>query len=122
TRRLAWRRSVSEGAVVGAVEGGEAALDAEEVVFGAVPGRQSGVLGIVVLIFGLFGLLGLLVPEEAFDAAHPSEEPVGVDEGVDGGLFAGTDGKAGGLVLAGQLVEGFGGFAKDEEGLGVDAG
>ena len=45
-----------------------------------------------------------------------------MNEGVDGGLFAGTDRAAGGLVFAGEVVEGFGGFAVDEEGLGVDAG
>ena len=45
----------------------------------------------------------------------------GMDEGVDGGLFAWADGAAGGLVFAGEVLEGFGGFA-DEEGLGVNTG
>ena len=51
--------------MVGALEGGEAALDAEEVVFGAIPGGQGGVLGIVVLVFGLLRLLGFKNADQA---------------------------------------------------------
>ena len=113
---------VGEGAVVGAVEGGEAPLEAEEVFFGAVPADDGGVWMVERVVVGAAPTLDFVVPEEGLDVAEATEEPIGVDEGVDGGLFAGADGPAGDGVFAGEVVESFGGFAVDEEGLGVGAG
>jgi len=113
---------VDEGAVVGAVEGGEAALNAEEPLLGTIPADAGDNLLVDRAFLGPGPGLDFVVPNEGFDAAHAAEEPIGMNEGVDGGLFAGADGAAGGLVFADEVVEGFGGLAVDEEGLGVDAG
>ena len=48
----------------------------------------------------------------ASGAAHAAQEPIGLNEGVDGGLFAGADSAAGGLVqvtdaLGGQVLYGY---------------
>ena len=95
---------IGESAVVDAVEG-EATLNALEAFGDLVVGVQERIRYDLRAFVDLFELA---VPVLGFDAAHAAEEPVGMDEGVDGGLFAGADGAAGGLVFAGEVVEGFG--------------
>src|SRR5437868_5165286 len=64
----------------------------------------------------------IVVHGQAFDAAHAAEEPIAVDEGVDGGLLERANGTAAGLVFAGEGLESLGVLAVDDEGLRVGAG
>jgi hypothetical protein len=115
-------REVLQGAVVGAVEGVEAGLEAVEV-FGEliVDGEWMGGLfgfGNAVAVKGVVDLF----PKVGFDAAEAAETPFGVDEDIDEGALFGGDGLEALKVLVDEVVEVLVVFVEDDEGVGVDAG
>jgi len=106
-----------EGAVEGALDGVDAALEA--------------VKGVAVALVGLGCLETLLLPDKAgdveleelrFDGAEAALHPLGGDQGIDQGAHFGSSGPVAVMILGGESGESRGVFAGDDLGLSVDAG
>ena len=106
-----------EGGVV-ILEGGvDAALEAGEDLVLEVEGLTEGDIAVATA-----NQAGSGFPELGFDEAIATEEPFGIDEGIDEHAL---DGGGGTEVVVVLVLEGFevaGFFAGDDLGLGVDAG
>jgi hypothetical protein len=113
---------LGESAVVEALEGGEAPLDAVDPILDMPVGVEEDVLLIKLVAFDLAEVVGLRIPLFGFDAAHAAEEPIGVDEGVDRSALAGAGGAAGVEVLADEGFELGRVLAIDQKGVGIDPG
>jgi hypothetical protein len=114
------------GAGGGALDGGDAALEAFEV---AADGDET--LGEREVAFddipaaageGDVGGLEEVVLELGFDEAHAAQDPLVADDGIDEVAFAGVDGVKFAEIFRCELVEVAGVLAADGEGFGVDAG
>lgn len=101
-----------EGAVIGAFDGFEAAVEAGE-------GRQVGEIGV-----GEVGAVGgkALLPEAGFDGVEAAELPVVAGEGIDQRTFQRCGGPELLMVRGGEFLELFGIFAGNDFGSGLDAG
>jgi hypothetical protein len=106
-----------EGALVGALGGVDAALEAFEVTVAVDEGVAEG--GILV---GIKEVLDGVFPDLGFHDGEAAELPVVADEGVDKETLLGGGGLEAVEVLGGEGVEVGGLLATDDEGLGVDAG
>ena len=113
---------LGEGAVVRALGGIDAALQAGEAVVGAAVDVAERSLFVQFGVYGLAGVFDFVSPGFGFNAGKAAEEPIGADEGIDQETF---EVRGWGPVLVIALGEGFelgGIFAGDHLGFGVDAG
>ena len=103
------------GAVPGAFEGGDLALDAEEEFGGGRLGEEDGGEGVI----GRFGHDG--AEEIGLDGFEAALLPIGADHGIDVEGFGGGLGAVLDEVLGDERVVDFGVFAGDDDGGGVHA-
>jgi hypothetical protein len=106
-----------ERAVVGALGGIDAALEAAE---GGLAAAE-GLAGRAVLFRGP-GIPHFAFEDFGIDSSKAAEEPVVVDEDVDEEAFFGGSGKEALAIFQGEGFKGGGVFAADEVGFGVNAG
>jgi hypothetical protein len=116
-----------EGGAVGALQGVETGLEAEETFLEGFEAVGEGVLPLenpeapfffeVVVAF-----LKMVGVEVGFGEAEAADEPLVVDEGIDKVALAGGDGEELSVVFGGELGEGRGVFAADDVGFGMKAG
>jgi hypothetical protein len=111
----------------GALQGVEAGLEAGETYFEGVEGVGEGVLALqdheTVLPFEVIvAFLEVVGVEVGFGEAEAADEPLVVDEGIDEIALAWGNGVELGVVFGGELGEGFGVFAADDVGFGMEAG
>jgi hypothetical protein len=117
-----------EGALGGAFVGVEAALETLEAVFEVAEGgteislAEADVTAIVGLVIEDVVQLETMFPEVGFHGAKAADIPLVVDQGVYEVTLAGGGRAELGVVFGGELREGFGIFAADDVGLGVNAG
>jgi len=105
-----------ERAVVGALGGIDAALEAAE----GVGAAAEGLAGRTVAFWGP-GILHFAFEDFGIDPAKAAEQPLVVDEDVDEEAFLWGSGPETVAILGGEGFEGGGIFAADEVGFGVDA-
>ena len=103
------------GAVPGAFEGGDLALDADEEFGGGGLGEEYGGEGVA----GRFGEDGVV--EIGLDALEAALLPIGAEHGIDVEGFGGGLGAVLVVVVGGEGVVIGGVFAGDDDGGGVDA-
>ncbi len=118
---------LGEGAVGGTLQGVETGLEARQARSDAFESVGEGVAAdALALLAGGVEDLGVadepVLPELGFDEAETADEPLVVDDGVDEVALAGGRGAEMGVVLGGELGEGGGVFATDDEGFGMQAG
>jgi len=106
-----------ERAVVGALSGIDAALEAGEGVRAAAEG-----LACRAVVLGSPGILHFAFEDLGIDSAKTAEQPIVVDEDIDEEAFFGGGGQETVAVFRGEGFQGDGVFAADEVGFGVDAG
>jgi hypothetical protein len=106
-----------EGAVVGAVGGVDAALEAVEILAAGVPD-----LGHIETFDRGVEAFEIVPPDLRFEGAEAALEPLGGDEGIDQGAHFGSGGLVAVVVFGDEEGEDRGVFAGDDLGLGVDAG
>jgi hypothetical protein len=106
-----------ERAVVGALGGIDAALEAGEGVRAAAEGLTCRTV-----VLGSPGILHFAFEDLGIDSAKTAEQPIVVDEDVDKEAFFRVGGQETVAIFRGEGFEGGGIFAADEGGFGVDAG
>jgi hypothetical protein len=116
-----------ESALGGALVGVETALETIEALFDVVKGGAESVLAetyVAVVRFVIEGIIDfeMVLPDVGFDSAEAADLPFVVDEGVHQVALARGCGVELGVVLGGELSQGFGIFAPDDVGLGMNAG
>jgi hypothetical protein len=110
-----------EGALIIALGGVHAVLEAGESLACHIIGSASERQEVLIAVAGSAGL-GIPVPELGFDAAEAAEGPLGVDEDVDEAALLGGVGEEAVVVVGGEGFEVGGIFAGDDLRGGVDAG
>jgi hypothetical protein len=106
-----------ERAVVGALGGIDAALEAAE----GVGAAAEGLAGRTVAFWGP-GILHFAFEDFGIDPAKAAEQPLVVDEDIDEEALCGGGGPEMPAVLRTEGFEGGGVFAADQVGFAVDAG
>ena len=113
---------LSERAIVRALGGIDAALQAREAIRGAAVDFADGSVLILFGEHGFAGLLDLVSPGFCFEAGKALEEPIGADEGIDEESFEVSGGSPVVVITLSHRFQLGRIFARNHLSLGIDAG